>query len=296
VPEFCPKDVPLAKLLSLIAAGKVVFDPLAARYETKIVDWRRKRADSPAAWWNRMIDAAAFRLSDLVLADTAGHKDYYCRMYGLDRAKVEVLPLGYDDEIFRMKESAPRADSGPFSVLFFGSFLPLHGAEVIVDAARIVAGRAAGVRFILIGEGQTLPAAKAAAESAGLANVEFRGRMPARELPSAIAKADLCLGIFGRTEKARRVVPHKVFQSMALGKAVVTARTPAVEEFFADGETIVLCDEPLAESLAEAVLNLKRDPALRDRIARNGFALVRRDHSPEAVARRLVALLRRHFG
>jgi glycosyltransferase involved in cell wall biosynthesis len=83
---------------------------------------------------------------------------------------------------------------------------------------------------------------------------------------------------------------------MGLGRAVVTARTPAVEEFFTDGENIVLCDEPSAETLARAVLGLSRDPDRRERIARAGLALVRRDFTPEAVARRLVRIAADRFG
>jgi len=295
VPEFCQKDVPLAKFLGLLSARKVVFDPLAARFETKIGDWRRKPADSPAAWWNKKIDAMAFRLSDLVLADTAAHGDYYRRTYGLSPDKVAVLPVGFDDDVFGRKDAGHFKVSPIFSVLFFGSFLPLHGAEVIVEAARLVASRDDGIRFLLLGDGQTLPAAKAAAASAGLGNIEFLGRKRYRELPSIIGEADVCLGIFGRTEKARRVVPHKIYQSMAMGQAVVTARTPAVEEFFADGENIVLCGEPMAETAAEAVLALKGDPSRRERIARAGRELVRREFSPEAIASRLVDILRRNF-
>ena len=296
VPEFRQKDVPLARFLALLGGRKVIFDPLAARYETKIVDWRRKPADSPSAWWNKKIDDAAFRLAGLILADTAAHGEYYARMYGLDPAKIAVLPLGYNDEIFEKRGAAQSNDPETFSVLFFGSFLPLHGADVIVEAARFVAAADPRIRFVMLGEGQTLPAANAAADAAGLRNIAFLGRRPVRVLPSAIAAADLCLGIFGRTEKARRVVPHKIFQSMAMGKAVVTARTPAVEEFFADRKNIILCDEPLAESLAAAILTLKHDRAMRDRLAKNGYDLVRRDFSPEAVARRLVDIVERHFG
>jgi glycosyltransferase involved in cell wall biosynthesis len=294
VPEFRQKDVPLAKALGILSGRKVVFDPLAARYETKIVDWRRKRADSPSAWWNKRIDAAAFRLADLVLADTSAHKDYYCRTYRLDPAKVEVLPLGFDDDLFKPAATARGDRPGPFQVLFFGSFLPLHGAEAIIEAARIVAGNDPEIRFVLLGEGQTYPAVREAAR--GLKNVVFLGRRDQRDLPALIAASDLCLGIFGRTEKARRVVPHKLIQSMAMGRAVVTARTSAVEEFFRDREHLFLCREPFPESLAATILELERDRALAARVGRNGRDLVRRDFSPEAIARRLVAVVRLHFG
>lgn len=299
VPEFCQKDVPAAAFLARLWGKKVIFDPLVSRFETKIIDWGWKPADSPAAWWNRRIDAAAFSLADLVLADTSAHKDYYCGEFGLALSKVEVLPIGYDDELYRPVDgSAGPLDAarsnGKFDVLFFGSFVPLHGAEVIAEAARLVAGTDPNIRFTFIGGGRTLAKAKDAA--AGLENVVFIERLPEADLRTRIAAADVCLGIFGRTEKAGRVVPNKIFQSMGIGKPVITARTPAIEEFFRDGAEIRLCDEPRAETLAAAVLEMKGDPALRDRIARAGLALVQERFSAAAIGKRLLEIAASRFG
>ena len=162
--------------------------------------------------------------------------------------------------------------------------------------ARIVAGRDPSVRFKLIGSGQTREAARRLVEGYGLRNVEFAGWRSLEDLPARIAAADVSLGIFGRTEKAGRVVPHKLFQALGMGKAVITARTPAAEEFFVDREHLVFCDEPLAESLAGAVLELKSDAALRERIARNGHALVAEEFSPRATARLLMEIVEERFG
>jgi glycosyltransferase involved in cell wall biosynthesis len=299
VPEFCQKDVPLAKFLGLLTAKKVIFDPLAARHETKILDWRRKPAHSLSAWWNFRIDRAALKFADVILADTATHKAYYCAKYNLNPEKVEVLPLGYDDELFEPAEddhpASPRqADSG-YEVLFYGSFLPLHGVDVMVEAARIVAGRDPSVRFTFIGSGQTLPKVRAAASACGLKNVEFIGWLPVRKLREFIGGADVCLGIFGRTEKGGRVVPHKIFQSMGMRRAVITARTPAAEEFFRHRETIYFCDNPLAESLADAILELKKDSTLRNEIAFNGFNFVRENYSAKAIGGRLLKIINHRF-
>ena len=164
---------------------------------------------------------------------------------------------------------------------------------MIPAAARIVAAADPNVRFTLVGGGRTLASVQAAA--AGLPNVAFIERLPQAELCARIAAADVLLGIFGRTEKARRVVPNKIYQSMGMGKPVITARTPAVEEFFRDGAEIRMCGEPAAEALAEAVLEMKRDPALRERIARAGLALVRERFSAAAIGKRLVEIAAYRF-
>ncbi len=288
VPEFCQKDVPLAKFLALLGSRKVIFDPLASRFETKIVDWRWKPEGTLAAWWNKAIDRWAFRLSELIIADTQAHKDYYRRQFKVDPEKIAVIPVGFDDRIFKKELSGRRGITGgaesPFTALFFGSFLPLHGVETVVGAARWAKKEDASIQFELIGSGRTFDQVQRLASELNMTNIRFEGWMEQDRLAERIAaQADICLGIFGRTEKAGRVVPHKVFQSMALGKAVVTARTPAAEEFFVHRENIFFCDPGGPEELARAVLELRRNSELRERIARTGYELAWEKFHPGAV-------------
>jgi glycosyltransferase involved in cell wall biosynthesis len=297
VPEFCQKDVPLAKFLSFFGRNKIVFDPLASRFETKITDWRRKPENSPQAWWNYKIDLWAFKFSDLILADTQTHKNYYCQKYGVCAEKVAVLPVGYDDDVFLPPSAlVTKGNKDRFVVLFFGSFLPLHGVDVVVEAANIIRKEDPSVCFQLIGSGQTLPKIKSLASELGLDTIEFESWLPQSLLIQKIALADICLGIFGKTEKARRVVPHKIFQAMGMKKPVITAPTPAVEEFFSHRENIFLCEEPGPESLARAILELKKDASLKDKIAREGYELVREKYSSAALGRRFKKILLEYFG
>ncbi len=263
------------------------------------MDWGWRSTGSLAAWWNRQIDALAFRLSDLILADTGAHRDYYARFFGLPEAKFAVVPVGFDDRAFsrdvaRAGQAARAAQpaGAPFTAVFFGSFLPLHGVDFIIEAARSVWERDRSVRFLMIGGGRTLPGVKARAAELGLGNIEFEGWQGQTALAGTVAsRADICLGIFGRTEKAARVVPHKIFQSMAMAKAVITARTPAVEEFFEHGRDICLCDNTRPESLAAAVLALKNDLGLRESIARKGYELAWEKFHPAALGAALKRIL-----
>lgn len=300
VPEFCQKDVFLAWAIAVLYSRRIVFDPLASRFETKVLDWRRKSEGSLAAWWNRVIDRLAFKASDLVLADTEAHKKYYCREFGVSPGKVGVVPVGFDDSVFtrslaqRRKLSSQRGS--PFTVLFFGSFLPLHGVTTAVEAALHVWKKDKTVRFKFIGSGQTFPRARKTASDLGLANVSFEGWMSQVALAEKIAsEADICLGIFGRTEKASRVVPHKIFQAMALGKPVITGRTPAAREFFTHGKNIYFCPAGDRESLARAILELREDEALRDGIAERGCELAWKKFTPPSLGGLLKEILAERF-
>ncbi len=200
-----------------------------------------------------------------------------------------MLPVGFDIDIFR--PSAVAEKENRFTVLFFGSFLPLHGVDCILEAAKIVSSEEPSIQFRFIGSGQTLLLAKNLASKLYLSNVTFEDWLPMNELPNRIASSDICLGIFAKTEKARRVVPHKIFQAMGMKKPVITGQTPAVEEFFSHRKNIFLIQESRSDLLAQAILELKRDKDLKEGIAERGYQLVSQKFSPEAIGRTLIKIL-----
>ena len=69
----------------------------------------------------------------------------------------------------------------------------------------------------------------------------------------------MILGVFGRTAKAKRVVPNKVYQGLAMARPVITADSPAVREFFAPGEHLHTVPAGDPEALADAVVELAED-------------------------------------
>jgi glycosyltransferase involved in cell wall biosynthesis len=285
VPEFRHKDVPLAAFLAKLYRKLCVFDPLVSRYDTKIKDRGDARDRSFQSWHNRNIDRVSLRLPDLVLADTKAHADYYLEEFLSGRGRVEVVPVGYDEALFSADASpSPAAHGdGAQTVLFYGSYLPLHGVETIVAAAEVLRHEPS-IRFELIGGGQTFAPVDRFVRRHDLGNVRLTGPVPVEELPGRIASATVCLGIFGNTEKARRVVPNKVYQCMAMGKAVVTERSPAIEASFEHGRDVILVPPADTGSLASAIRDLCRDAEKRDRIARNAMQRVAASYTSRRIA------------
>jgi glycosyltransferase involved in cell wall biosynthesis len=142
-----------------------------------------------------------------------------------------------------------------------------------VEAARL----APEVAFRVIGSGQLDPLLADRPP-----NLEHVAWVDYELLPDTLRRAGCALGIFGRSEKASRVIPNKAFQALACGVPLITADTPAARELLAHGESALLVRRGDAAALAEAVRTLAADDELARAIAAGGRAAYEQ-HASEAV-------------
>ncbi len=247
-------DVLLLRLLR--RSARIAFAPLVTITETLVEDRKLYRPGSPMGRWIRWLDRASLRLADRVVVDTEAHRRDLIEQYGLRPEAVVCWYLGADRTVFR--PAPPRARARPLRVLFYGQFLPLHGIQTILEAIAAMDPRLK-TEFTIVGTGPERPRL-----AAGLERLEARGVrvvewLPYDQLGAAVADADVCLGSFGTSEKARRVIPNKVYQAASVGRAVVTADTPAVREVFCPGGNIALCPAGDSGALAAALERLADD-------------------------------------
>jgi glycosyltransferase involved in cell wall biosynthesis len=274
-------DVPLVWLVSRLKRRRIVFDPFISLYDTLVSDRSLRSDDSLTARVAHLADRWSLRLADVVLADTAPHLAFYDALAPGVSQRGHVLPVGADDAVFRPEEVA-----GPESkrVLFYGSFVPLQGLATIVQAATLLEGE--GVRFLIIGDGQDRPALEEEITRTGV-DIDLIGLVPLDELPAHISRAEVCLGIFGESDKAGRVVPHKLYECLAMGRPVVTRDGPGIRSLFGGSEVKrVTPADP--QALAEAIRSLIEDPERRRRLAEAGHAAYRERFHEEPLVELLV--------
>ena len=176
-------------------------------------------------------------------------------------------------------------------VVFYGLYTPLQGTPTIGAAlGGIAAGAdAPAIAVTMIGRGQDEAEAKSAA--AGNKAVTWLDWVPAAELPALVAEHDVCLGIFGTGEKARRVVPNKVFQGAAAGCAIITSDTAPQRRVF--GDAAVLVPPGDADALAAALLELARDRGRLRELRTAARELAEKHFSPAQVVAPLIERLAR---
>lgn len=314
VPSFGHRDVALLSLLAHVSGAPLLFDPLVSRWDTQVRDIGRVRERSLSAARVYLSDRISMGLADTVLCDTWEHGEFFSSAFGVPRRKLARVPVGADREAFAMgaARSAPGAAPGaatgaapgeapatarrPIELAYVGGFLPLHGMAIIVQAAARLEARHGPdfARFTLAGHGMHAYLVDRDIAALGLRSVRRVPRIPYGDALTVLAKADVALGIFGLSEKAGRVVPHKVYQSLALGVPTVTRRSAAIAEFFRDGrdgqdvEEIVTVPAGDSAALAKALEELAADPARRARVGAMGRAAALARGTPERIGEALV--------
>lgn len=184
------------------------------------------------------LERLSLRCCDVIVADTEAHADYLAELFTLPRERFQLAFVGAEAGCFYPYKQS-KAKKAP--VLFYGQFSPLHGIDVILDAAE----KLPDVPFKIIGSGQLYEEYK---DRLSANNITYQPWVSYGELVHEINRARVCLGVFGSSEKARSVVPNKVYQSLACGTAVITMASNALSGL--EGVTEV---DPRADDLANAL-------------------------------------------
>jgi glycosyltransferase involved in cell wall biosynthesis len=166
------------------------------------------------------VEKALLRRADSVLTDTQLHVEFLANRFQLCRSSIYAVPIGAVDRSLHSRDL--QLVNQPFKVLFYGSFLPLHGMIVILRAAALL--RDLPIFFTFIGGGDSsLIEFEKLCRSLQLKKLEHLKWVDFDELlDHYIPEANLCLGgPFGDTPQARRVVTGKTVQCLAMKKATI---------------------------------------------------------------------------
>jgi glycosyltransferase involved in cell wall biosynthesis len=233
--------------------ARIVWDAFLSIYDTVVRDRQILGAANILSRILFLWESIACRLADTIILDTHAHAEMFSRLYKLERRKVAVVPLGV--ELAHFPRQAHKKAGKRLSVLFYGQFSPLHGVSTIIAAAR----HAPDIDWVLIGTGQEAPRILAELKAKPVVSLDWQPSIAYEKLIDEIAAADVCLGIFGDSEKAASVIPNKVLQILAAGRPLVTRSGPGIAEIV-DGETpgIRLVPPKDPEALLDAVRELGR--------------------------------------
>ncbi|MGI4718211.1 MAG: glycosyltransferase family 4 protein [Janthinobacterium lividum] len=262
---FLPAGVWLARKYKL---------PLLLEVNAPILEERSRYDGLSLTRLARWSQAYAWKNADMVLPVTRVLGDIVAS-YGVPQERIVVIPNGINGERFGSApdvEAAKRALGleGNLVLGFTGFVRDWHGLDKVID---LIANDPPESRrhLLVVGDGPARAGLEKQARDLGIANrVTFTGIVGRDDVARHVAAFDIAL----QPAVVAYASPLKLFEYLALGKAIVGPAQPNIEEILAQDKNAVLFDPDSTASLAAAVDRLCVDHALREKVAAGARATI----------------------
>jgi len=213
---------------------------------------------------------------------------------GIEDARIIVNPNGVNTEVFRpdcggrmIREELAIDDQVVAG--FVGTFGPWHGAPVFAEAARLVA-RQARCHFLFVGDGDERPAAERILSQLRIGAFTFTGRIPHDRVPSYLDACDILVSPHVPLADGSEFFgsPTKLFEYMAMARAIVASRLGQIADIIEDGKSGLLVEPGDVAALAGAIERLSNDKEFRMALGANARDVVETQYTWKANASRVV--------
>ncbi len=199
----------------------------------------------------------------------------YVKRYGVPDRRIQVIPNGinpvrFADAYTLSAAKQLRGLEGRLVLGFTGFVRSWNALDRVID---LIAreGEKHNLHLLVVGDGPARRDIEQMAEDMGVSHrVTVTGVIGRDEVGEYISAFDIAL-IPGVTEYAS---PLKLFEYLALGRAIVAPDMPNIREILTDGENAVLFDPVNKGAFAAAILRVGLDEQLRHRIARSAKATI----------------------
>ncbi len=236
-------------------------------------------------WYAALVFRRTLEAATAISSISQVLKDALVAQWGVAPGKIFVIPNGVDTERFKPSQPCESLKTSlgikdEVVVTFVGGFYPWHGIEMLIDAFREAVGEATNVKLLLVGDGFLMPVILEKIAQNNLAgSVILTGQVEHRAVPEYLSISDICVAPYPELDSHIWFSPMKVYEYMAAGKAILASGTGQISDVIQHGLTGLLVESGNVEQLSKALVELIRDPALRDRLGRNARQQAVEQHS-----------------
>lgn len=208
---------------------------------------------------------------------------------------VHVVHCGIDPTVFPRRQHPTSFEQGlgPFQIACVGTLHEVKGQSHLLVACDIV--RQSGRRLIcnIVGSGPDRARLEALAAKLDIAkDVRFHGSRTAVEIRELLANSDAIVAPSVPTRDGRREgIPVVLMEGMGSGLPAVASDLSGIPELVQHELTGLLTAPGDAQAIAQAIIRLMDDAALRQRLALAGHELVSAGFDSGTNARRLLELI-----
>jgi glycosyltransferase involved in cell wall biosynthesis len=203
---------------------------------------------------------------------------------GVPQASVAIIPgSGVDTALFMPLPQPP----APVTAAYVGRMLADKGVLTLIQALSLATARGVQLQLLLAGDtdkenpGSLAP--EQLREFASAFGIRWLGYVT--DIREVWARAH-----FAVLASRREGLPKSLLEAAACGRPMVATDTPGCREIAIAGETALTVPVDDAPALAEAMIKMAGDTAMRARFGKAARALVEAKFSADAIGKEIVAL------
>jgi glycosyltransferase involved in cell wall biosynthesis len=214
---------------------------------------------------------------------------------GVPPGKVHVVMNGVQLDRWRSIDvaSARRSlslDPRPFVVSYVGTLGMAHNLGTLLEAACLLKDEG-DIRFLVVGDGAERESLLRQREEMGLQNLSMVGQVPREQARLYVQASDVSVVLLRKSELFKTVVPSKLFEVMAAARPIIIGVDGEARRIVEEAGAGLFVEPENAKQLAEAVLRLKSDPALRRTLGESGRRAVAERFSRPVLARQMLGVV-----
>jgi glycosyltransferase involved in cell wall biosynthesis len=242
----------------------------------------------------KMQERWAGRFASVVLTVEDGLKDILSAR-GVRREKIHVLMNLPDEKIFSPRPTPPaKPPDAPLVIVYHGTLARRLGLDVALEAVAKATQTIPSLQLRIIGAGEERTALMELRDRLHLsATVTFSdGFVPVERIPEMITDADIGVVPLRMSRGTAIMLPTKLLEYVRLGIPCIVPSTPTIQRYF-DQRMVQFFEAENADSLAEAIITLYRDPQRRSRLADQAIERFGNVHTWSEHKKAYVELVRR---
>jgi glycosyltransferase involved in cell wall biosynthesis len=192
---------------------------------------------------------------------------------GLLQSKSTIIMNSADDQLFALStDTAPppnqEVKKEAFIMMYHGTLTSIYGLDIAIEAFSIARNRISGAELWILGAGPERDALERLTRRLKLdACVKFIGTVLPQEVHRWLRQCDIGVLATRQDIFLDYSFSNKLSEYIIMDKAVIVSRLRAIHSYFSD-DALKFFEPGNATELAECMVTLFNDPALRIQLAR----------------------------
>lgn len=205
-----------------------------------------------------------YRLATNVIANSLATKEDAMKNYHVSASKIKVLPNSVKN---LYSEISQVQDDNCKTIVYVGRLYSQKGVDVLIKAFSQVCSQFQDFKLIILGGGEEEKKLKELVNDLKIDQyVVFKGNKPKAEVLSTFKKSYLAV-----IPSLSEGFGFTVIEAMSMKTMVIGSNNTGIKEIIQDNKTGFLFETSNENDLAEKIIKVIKQPALRDELALNGF-------------------------